>query len=136
MLPISSTSGATSRTRKLSDADPLSSMIRCEPSIMPMPSCWAAAARLRLMVPDSSAPPVIGPISSGARNREPRKSDGQVDAAEVGLGERVVRQPVALQPCGHRLVLDGLGQAHVDVPPFAGFHAAGVPRHRLSPLTQ
>jgi hypothetical protein len=26
------------------------------------------------MVPDSSAPPVIEPISTGARNRAPRKS--------------------------------------------------------------
>jgi hypothetical protein len=26
------------------------------------------------MVPDSSAPPVIAPISTGARNRAPRKS--------------------------------------------------------------
>jgi hypothetical protein len=74
MFPISSTSGATSRTVNEVEAEPLSSMMRCDPSIMPTPSRWAAAARLRLMVPDSSAPPVIEPISTGARNRAPRNS--------------------------------------------------------------
>jgi hypothetical protein len=57
--------------------------------------------------------------------------DAQIDAAQIGLGERVVRQPVALQPRGDGLIVDRLGQAHVDVAPFAGFHAAGVERHRL-----
>ena len=77
MFPISSTSGATSRTLNDVEAEPLSSMMRCEPSIMPTPSCCAAAARLRLMVPESSAPPVIAPISTGARNRVPRKFEAK-----------------------------------------------------------
>ena len=74
MFPISSASGATSRTVKLADAESPPSMMRCEPSIMPMPSFWAAAARLRLMTPESSAPPVIAPISTGAASRTPRNS--------------------------------------------------------------
>ena len=38
MLPNNKTSGATSRTVNEVEAQPLSSMMRCEPSIMPMPS--------------------------------------------------------------------------------------------------
>src|SRR5258708_542860 len=87
MFPISSTSGATSRTLNEVEAAPLSSMMRCEPSIMPTPSCWAATARLRLMVPDSSAPPVIEPLSTGARNRAPR----EILSTQQALAERVGR---------------------------------------------
>ena len=52
----------------------LSSMIRCEPSMIPMPSRWATAARFLLIVPDSSAPPVIAPTNIGARKGTPRNS--------------------------------------------------------------
>ncbi len=58
----------------------------------------------------------------------------QVDCAEIGLGQRVVGQREALQAGGHRLVVDGLGQAHVDVLGLAGLH--GVDRHRLPVLRQ
>ena len=139
MLPISSTSGATSRTSKLAEADGLSSMIRCEPSIMPTPSCCAAAARLRLMVPDSSAPPVIEPISTGARSRVPRNSVDRSTLSRSVWVSALYGQPVALQAGGHRLVLDGLGQAHVDVAPFAALHVGTGPpgsASPASPLTQ
>src|SRR3984957_12517999 len=76
ILPNNNTSGATSRTVKLDAAcspNALSSMIRCEPSIIPMPSRCAASARFLLIVPDSSAPPVIAPTRIGARKGTPRK---------------------------------------------------------------
>ena len=92
------------------------------------------------MVPDSSA-------ATGHRTDEHRSAQAgaeeicrQLDGPEVGLRERVVRQPIALQAGGHRLEVDGLAQAHVDVSSFAGFHkAAGAPgrrSHRLPLLRQ
>ena len=86
-------------------------------------------------------PRQLGPTGHRAdqhRRTQPRakKVGGQVDAAQIGLGERVVRQPVALEAGGDRLIVDGLGQTHVDVAPFAGLHAARVERHRLSALRQ
>ena len=72
MLPISRTSGASSRTSKLPAARSSPSMMRCDPSIMPIPSFCAASARFRLIVRDSSAPPVMAPTSTGACNVSPR----------------------------------------------------------------
>jgi hypothetical protein len=65
-------SGATSRTRKLAAAAGSSSMIRWEPSIIPSPNSCAARARFRLIDADAPAPPVIAPITSGARSRRPK----------------------------------------------------------------
>ena len=136
MLPISSASGATSRTAKLAAApSSLPSMMRCEPSIMPMPSFWAAAARLRLMTPESSAPPVIAPISTGASQTHAEELGVQVDCAEIRLGQRVVGQRDALKAGRHGLVVHGFGQAHVDVPGLAGLPCR-VHRHRLPVLRQ
>ena len=51
--------------------------------------------------------------------RDTEKVGAQVDTGQAGLGQRVIGQPVALEPGGDALILDGLGQADVDMAPLA-----------------
>ena len=91
------------------------------------------------MTPESSAPPVIAPISTGARSRTPRNSVARLTAPRLGLGERVIGQPEALQTGGHGLEVHRFGQAHVDVlGRLRAFRPRrhGVRRHRLPTLGQ
>ncbi|SKL33154.1 Uncharacterised protein [Mycobacteroides abscessus subsp. abscessus] len=86
---MSRMSGATSRTAKVSALSGSTSITRCEPSIMPMPSSWAAAAKFRLMVAASFAPPVMAPMSTGAASRLPKNSVDKSTPARLELGNAI-----------------------------------------------
>ena len=81
------------------------------------------------MVPDSCAPPVMAPTRIGARRLRTEKFGGQVDIVQVGLGQRVIGQPVALKAGRQVLIADVTVEAHVDVAAFAGGQLDAVGRH-------
>ncbi|SKS93052.1 Uncharacterised protein [Mycobacteroides abscessus subsp. abscessus] len=54
-----------------------------------MPSSWAAAARFRLMVAASFAPPVMAPMSTGAASRLPKNSVDKSTPARLELGNAI-----------------------------------------------
>lgn len=103
-----------------------------------MPSIWAAAAKLRLMVPESSAP---GHGANEQRRAQPGAEEfgGEIDVREAGLGQRIVGQPIAFQSGRHTGIVDFAVAADVDVAALAisqvvrvDCHAGARLRRRLS----
>ena len=64
-----------------------------------------------------------GAHQDGCSQARAEEFGGEVDVVEVGLGECVVGQEVAFQPCRHAVITHVAFATHVDVAAFAGGHS-------------